>query len=178
MTIPKCCDVAIVALSAAALTGCLDAPADSAELVGVAEQAVVTSRELRLVEIEALNLNEGGDEIFLTASRSENENSINIIRPTVPNDYWRFDEIHISHSMDKHVGTILMTGLLIVNLMEQDFGDDQEIGTIDFQLDHNGAVKLFNTPTGFSEGVDHLGRRQVRFIGASADYRVWFKTVP
>src|SRR5262245_3235940 len=93
MTISKCCDVALVALSAAALTGCLDAPADDAELVGVAEQAVITSRELRLVEIKALNLNEGGDEIFLTASRSENENSINIIRPNADPDYWRFDEI-------------------------------------------------------------------------------------
>lgn len=178
MTILKCCDVAIVALSAAALTGCFDAPVDDAELVGVAEQAVVTSRELRLVEIRADNLNEGGDEIFLTASRSENQNSINIIRPTVPNDYWRFDEIDLSHHMDKHVGTILQQGLLIVNLMEQDFGDDEEIGTIDFQLDHNGAVKLFNTPTGISQGVDQLGRRQVRFAGASAVYTVSFTTVP
>lgn len=178
MTISKCCDVAIVALSAAALTGCLDAAADDAEVDGVVEQAVVTSRELRLVEIMANNLNEGGDEIFLTASRSENENNINIIRPVVPNDYWRFDEINLSHVMDKHVGTILQQGLLIVNLMEQDFGDDQEIGTIDFQLDHNGAVKLFNTPTGVSQGVDSDGRRQVRFAGASAVYTVWFRTVP
>jgi len=178
MTISKCCDVAIVALSAVALTGCLASSADDAEVHGVAEQAVVTSRELRLVEIRADNLNEGGDEIFLTASRSENENNINIIRPTVPNDYWRFDEINLAHFMDKHVGTILQQGLLIVNLMEQDFGDDQEIGTIDFQLDHNGAVKLFNTPTGVSQGIDPLGRRQVRFAGASAVYTVWFTTVP
>lgn len=177
MTISKCRDVAIVALSAAALTGCLDAAADDTEVDGVVEQAVVTSRELRLVEILAKDLNEGGDEIYLTASRSEG-GSINIIRPNADPDYWRFDEINVSHSMDKHVGTILQQGLLIVNLMEQDPGPHEKIGTIDFQLDHNGAVKVFDTPTGVSEGVDVAGRRQVRFVGAGAFYRVWFKTVP
>jgi hypothetical protein len=182
MTISKCCEVAIVALLAATLTGCLDAPADEAGVDGIVEQAVVTSRELRLLEIRANNLNEGGDEIYLTASRSENEDNINVIRPVPepdePNDYWRFDQINLAHFMNLHVGTILQQGLLIVNLMEQDFGDDQKIGTIDFQLDHNGAVKLFNTPTGVSQGVDSQGRRQVQFAGASAIYTVWFKTVP
>jgi len=176
MTISKWCDVAIVALSAAALTGCLDAADDDAELAGVAEQAVVTSRELRLVRIQARNLNEGGDEIFLTASRSEG-GSVNIIRRSGDPDYWRFDDEGVSASTDKHVGTILPTGLLIVNLQEQDPGPPEQIGTIDFQLDHNGAVKLFNTPTGFSRGTDTFGIK-VEFIGASADYWVWFKTVP
>jgi hypothetical protein len=152
-----------------ALGSCVDVVDDAAD-TAVAQQAIY-QHEVRLRRIAPTVLEEGGDEIYLTASQSDG-GSVNIIRPSGDPDYWRFDEL-VPRSMNQHVGTIIPDSLLIVNLWEQDGGPHDEIGTIDFLLDHAGVPKTFDTPTGHFLGIQS-GWFKVRFTNR-ADYTVWFE---
>ncbi|HEY0992949.1 MAG TPA: hypothetical protein VGD80_38105 [Kofleriaceae bacterium] len=71
-----------------ALGGCIDAVDDTPD-TAVAEQAIFHN-EVRVRRIQSSILEEGGDEIYLTASQSSG-GSVNIIRPPGTPDYWRFD---------------------------------------------------------------------------------------
>ena len=166
--------MAIIAAWGIAGTGCLEVAGDAAQ-DGVAAQAVASNREVRLREIYASVLEEGGDEIYLTASQA-GSTSHNVIRPAGTPDYWRFDDPDMAHFMNLHVGTIVPGGLLIVNLWEQDGGPHDEIGTIDFQLTSSGAVDPVDTPTGHFVGIEQ-GRFAVRFTNG-ARYKVWFDILP
>ena len=166
---------AALALSAScALGACVDTADEDAADVSVAEQAIVHN-EVRVRRIQGAVLEEGGDEIYLTASQSSG-GSVNIIRPPTDPDYWRFDDPGTIRSMNQHVGTVVSGSLLIVNLWEQDAGPHDEIGTIDFRLDHNGEPETFDTPTGHFLGIDD-GWFLVRFTNG-ARYYVWFEVGP
>lgn len=165
----------IVSLSCA-LGGCVDPVEHDGADTAVAEQAIFHN-EVRLRKIEAQDLYEDGDEIFLTASQSSG-GSVNIIRPAGDPDYFRFDFPH-SIPMNLHVGTIVAGSLLIVNLREQESGPDHQIGTIDFRLDNAGEPRTFDTPTGHSLGPDpnNFGWFKVRFTNGAL-YNVWFEVGP
>jgi hypothetical protein len=152
------------------LTGCLDA-GEEAE-TGSAEQAIFQN-EVRVREIYASVLEEGGDEIYMNASQSAG-GSINVIRPPGDPDYWRFDDPATAHFMNQHVGTIVSGSLLIVNLWEQDGGPHDEIGTIDFGFNNAGKPRTYDTPTGQFLGVNNDGLWVVRFTNG-ARYYVYFQ---
>lgn len=164
-----------------AMCACVDAPDGESPDIASTEQAIFHN-EVRLRRIEAVVTYEEGDEIYLTASQSQG-GSVNIIRPPTVPDYWRFDEprgqlINPNNPpLGQHVGTIVPGSLLIVNLWEQEGGPHHEIGTIDFELDHTGEPKTFDTPTGHFLGLDGGGRFIVRFTNG-ANYKVWFEVGP
>jgi hypothetical protein len=158
-----------------ALGGCVDIVDDGALDTEVAEQAIYHN-EVRLQRIEASVLEEGGDEIYLTASQSSG-GGVNIIRPPTDPDYWRFDYAGKYYTLiNRHVGTIIPGSLLIIYLREQDAGAHDNIGTIDFRLDHNGEPETFDTPTGRFVGMEN-GKFAVRFTNG-ARYKVWFEVGP
>ena len=163
-------NTAFVWLLSCVMGGCV---ADDAAETAV-EQGIYHN-EVRVRQIAAEALEEGGDEIYMNASQSSG-GSVNIIRPDADPDYWRFDTPDTCHTMDLHVGTIVSGSLLIVNLWEQDGGADDEIGTIDFMLSNTGVPKTFNTPTGKFLGMDG-GQFVVRFTN-HASYKVWFQVGP
>jgi hypothetical protein len=157
-----------------ALGGCIDAVDDTAD-TAVAEQAIFHN-EVRLRRIQADILYEDGDEIYLDASQSAG-GSVNVIRPSGDPDYFRFDTPHAT-PLNMHVGTIVPDSLLIVNMWEQEFGADHEIGTIDFDLNYLGNPKTWDTPTGKSLGIDpNNGWFKVRFSNG-ARYYAWFEVGP
>lgn len=162
---------AIAVALACGLAGCLDAAEDTPSTAS-AEQAIVHN-EVRVREIYAAVLEEGSDEIYMTAVQSA-AGSTNIIRPDSDPDYWRFDDPDMAHFMDLHVGTIVSGSLLIVNLWEQDGGPHHEIGTIDFGLSSTGKPKTFDTPTGQFVGITSSGLWLVRFTNG-ARYYVYFQ---
>lgn len=162
---------ALVILLGGALVGCVEFADEDAAETGVAEQAIFHN-EVRLRKIQASVLEEGGDEIYLTASQSSG-GGVNIIRPPTDPDYWRFDDPGTIRTMNQHVGTIVNGSLLIIYLREQDAGEHDKIGTIDFKLDHNGEPETFNTPTGYFVGMEN-GLFAVRFTNG-ARYKVWFQ---
>ena len=165
--------IALALSLSCALGGCVDAVDDDAPDTAVAEQAIY-HHEVRLRRLQAVVLEEGGDEIYLTASQSSG-GGVNVIRPPGDPDYWRFD--HTGElSMDNHVGTIIADSLLIVNLREQDNGSQNQIGTIDFLLDNAGKPKTFDTPTGKFVTMDS-GQFVVRFTNG-ANYKAWFQVGP
>ena len=163
--------IAFVLSLSCALGGCVDVLDDDEPDTAAAEQAIYLN-EVRLRKIQASVLEEGGDEIYLTASQSSG-GGVNIIRPPTDPDYWRFDDPGTIRTMNQHVGTIVPGSLLIVYLREQDGGDHDSIGTIDFKLDHNLEPETFNTPTGYLVGIEN-GLFAVRFING-ARYKVWFQ---
>lgn len=167
-------NTAFVLSLSCAIGGCVDVADDEAAGTALAEQAI-SNREVRLRRITASVLEEGGDEIYLTASQSSG-GSVNIIRPPGDPDYWRFDDPGTSREMNQHVGTIVPGSLLIVNLWEQDGGPHDEIGTIDFQLTSSGAPRTFDTPTGHFVAIED-GLFAVRFTNG-ARYKVWFDVLP
>lgn len=162
---------AIAVALAGALTGCLDASGEEPETAS-AQQAIYHN-EVRVQEIYASVLEEGSDEIYMTASQSDDENNINIIRPDADPDYWRFDDTDMAHFPKQHVGTIVPGSYLIVNLWEQDGGPHHEIGTIGFKLDNAGKPATYDTPTGHFLGIDTDGLWLVRFTNG-ARYYVYF----
>ena len=166
----QCSNTAFVVALSCAVGGCIEAPDDGAETA--VEQAIFHN-EVRLRRIEAQVLEEGGDEIYLTASQSDG-GGVNIIRPNADPDYWRFDEPGTRRTMDVHVGTIIPDSLLIVNLWEQDGGPHDEIGTIDFGLNNAGKPRTYDTPTGEFLGVNNDGLWVVRFTNG-ARYYVYFQ---
>ena len=168
--------IAVVLSLSCGLGGCVDIVDDSAAETAVAEQGAIAHNEVKLRRIEASVLEEGGDEIYLTASQSSG-GGVNIIRPSGIPDYWRFDNPGKYYTnLDEHVGTIIPGSLLIIYLREQDFGEHDKIGTIDFQLDHNGEPETFDTPTGHFVGMEN-GKFAVRFTNG-ARYKVWFEVGP
>jgi hypothetical protein len=158
-----------------ALVGCVelddDFVDDGADKTAVTEQAIYLN-EVRLRRIQASVLEEGSDEIYMTASQSSG-GGVNIIRPSGDPDYWRFDEPGTVRTMNEHVGTIIPGSLLIVYLKEQDGGPHHNVGTIDFLLDHNLEPDTFNTPTAHFIGIEN-GLYAVRFTNG-ARYKVWFQ---
>jgi hypothetical protein len=169
--------VVVFSLSGA-MGACVEVPDEDSPDIASAEQAIFHN-EVRVRKIQAVVLEEGGDEIYLTASQSDG-GGVNIIRPPGDPDYWRFDEPDgrvINPPVGQHVGTIVPGSLLIVNLWEQDGGPHDEIGTIDFELDHTGEPRTFDTPTGHFLGIDANGMFMVRFTNG-ANYKVWFQVGP
>ena len=144
--------IAVVLSLSCALGGCVELVDDSAADTAVAEQGAIYHNEVKLRRIEASVLEEGGDEIYLTAWQSSG-GSVNVIRPSGSPDYWRFDA----------------PGVFYTNL-------DEHVGTIDFELDHNGEPKTVNTPTGYFVGMEN-GKFAVRFTNG-ARYKVWFEVGP
>jgi hypothetical protein len=167
--------IAVVLSLSCALGGCVDLVDDTAADTAVAEQAIYHN-EVRLQRIEASVLEEGGDEIYLTASQSSG-GSVNIIRPPQIPDYWRFDYPGKYYTLiDQHVGTIIPGSLLIIYMREQDAGEHDKIGTISFELDHNLEPKVNNTPTGYFVAMEN-GKFAVRFTNG-ARYKAWFEVGP
>jgi hypothetical protein len=167
--------IAFVLSLSCALGGCVELDDelvdDGADRTAVTEQAIYLN-EVRLRRIQASVLEEGGDEIYMTASQSSG-GGVNIIRPSTDPDYWRFDDPGTIRTMNKHVGTIIPGSLLIIYLREQDAGDHDIIGTVDFKLDHNLEPETFDTPTGYFVGIEN-GLYAVRFTNG-ARYKVWFE---
>ena len=172
-----------IVLLSCGLGGCVDASDDDAADTAVAEQAIFHN-EVRVRRIQSSILEEGGDEIYLTASQSSG-GSVNIIRPPGDPDYWRFDTAPksipqgpLDPELSQHVGTIVSGSLLIVNLWEQDAGPHDEIGTIDFGLNNSGVPRTYDTPTGQFLGIEpNNGWFRVRFTNG-ARYYVWFEVGP
>jgi hypothetical protein len=164
---------AFVLSLACALGGCVDVVDDAAG-TATTEQAIFHN-EVKVRRIRAEVLEEGGDEIYLTASQSSG-GSVNVIRPSGDPDYFRFDDPGTIRTMNLHVGTIVPDSILIIYLREQDFGDDDAIGTIDFELDHNLEPVTIDTPTGHFVGMEN-GLFAVRFT-SGARYKVWFEVGP
>jgi len=160
-----------------ALNGCADVDVDdNSEQVGVAEQAVTAGRELRLRMILAGQLEEGADEIFLTA-RQRGSSSMNIIRPPGDPDYWRFDTPGSSLTMNQHVGTIVANGEnLLVHVMEQDdppIFPNADLGEMIVFLDGAHTPHFVDTSTVQYKGINENGWHHLRFhVGAI--YHVYF----
>jgi hypothetical protein len=181
MSNPRHASAFVFSLSCA-LGGCIDAVDDAAD-TAVAEQAIYHN-EVRVRRIQADILYEGGDEIYLTASQTSG-GSVNIIRPPTVPDYWRFDTAPMAIPqgpldpvLSQHVGTIVSNSYLVVNLWEQEFGDDHEIGTIGFRFNNSGEPSTYDTPTGKFLGVEsNNGWFRVRFTNG-ARYYVWFEVGP
>src|SRR5882672_3572733 len=100
-------------------TGACGDDAGDVDADGQLQEAVGSAVEIRLRKIQALQLNEGGDEIYLTAT-STASSSTNIIRPAGDPDYWRFDNPGTVHTMNQHVGTAVPGAILTIRLWEQD----------------------------------------------------------
>jgi hypothetical protein len=166
--VPSAIAVALVG----ALTGCLTAAEEEPETASA--QQAIWHNEVRVQEIFADVLVENGDEIYMTASQSNDESNVNIIRPDAVPDYWRFDDPDTAHFPKQHVGTIVPGSYLIVNLWEQNAGADHEIGTIGFKLDNAGKPTTYDTPTGKFVGINNDGLWVVRFTNG-ARYAVYFK---
>ena len=166
--------VALAVSLCMATTACLDGSSQDIDET-TKTQAAVTNHEVRVRRILGTILDEGGDEIFLTASQASGAPHTNVIRPACCPDYWRFDDTGTVREMDQHVGTIIPGGLLIVNLQEQDASQQQLLGTIDFQLTSSGVPRTVTTPTGQQIGTDD-GMFVVRFTGG-VRYDVWFQVL-
>src|SRR5262245_28505767 len=109
------------ALLLVVLNGCADVDLDeNGDEIGVVEQSITAGRELRLRRIVGSTLDEGADQIFLTA-RPRGSSSQHINRPAGDRHYCRLDSPGTDLRMNVHVGTIVASGEnLLVDLMEED----------------------------------------------------------
>jgi hypothetical protein len=136
--------------------------------------------EIRLRKIQSIKLNEGGDEIYLTAKSNQEGGCNHEIRRAGDSDYWRFDAANVVRSMDLHVGRVRSHDeVLTIRLMEQDnatLGNAHDrVGFVDALMPDNSGIVFAENSTAEHLGVDD-GLHVVLFKG-DGKYKVWFAVV-
>ena len=125
--------------------------------------------QVRLARLQAIRLNEGGDEMYFRQNGRD-------VRPSGSPDYWRFDR-RGEKSIQKTVLEGNNGSYVSINLMEQDGGlrwTHDNLGVIRIGIENNRLVFQENYATSYL-GRNSAGFHVVDFTGSDSQYRAYFQ---